>query len=176
MSADDGGVSFILDSPLGELEIGIIDSALASLRYLEASAVPVTGGRGKRFTRRTTSELMREVEYQLRRYFEDPQWHFDLPLSLCGTAFQRRVWKMLGRIPPGKVVTYGEVARRIDSGARAVGGACRSNPLPIVIPCHRVVSAVDVGGYCGNMKGAMRDAKQWLLQHELRNEGQKTGR
>lgn len=83
-----------------------------------------------------------------------------------GTAFQHRVWEQLRRIPIGQAVTYGELARTLDSSARAVAGACRANPIPILIPCHRVVAATGLGGYMGETGGEALAIKQWLLQHE----------
>ena len=148
---------FVVASPLGDLGIVMRGDALAGIRYSRA-------GRKKRNA--PSGRAARGVEYQLRRYFENPRRRFDLELALCGTPYQRRVWRLLMHIPPGETLTYGEAARRLDSGARAVGGACRRNPVPIVIPCHRVISASAIGGYCGNMKGRMSRIKRWLLRHE----------
>ena len=69
-------------------------------------------------------------------------------------------------IPPGKVMTYGEVARQLDSSPRAVGNACRANPLPIIIPCHRIVGQTGTGGYGGFRTGKVVEIKHWLLHHE----------
>ena len=102
----------------------------------------------------------------LRRYFETGLWSADTPLQLSGTAFQQRVWRSLLAIPAGDVVTYGELAGELKSSARAVGQACRRNPSPIVVPCHRVVAASGLGGFAGVTAGAMSDIKRWLLHHE----------
>lgn len=88
------------------------------------------------------------------------------PFRPEGTAFQRRVWQQMRRIPTGQVVTYGELAKVLHSSARAVAGACRANPIPILIPCHRVVAATGLGGYMGETGGEALAIKQWLLQHE----------
>ena len=105
------------------------------------------------------SKAMRE----LKRYCSGFRLcHMDLPLP--GTAFQRLVWRALTRVPFGKTVTYGELARRIGHprAARAVGTALNKNPFPILFPCHRIVpSAGGIGRYAG---GAAR--KRWLLRHE----------
>ena len=156
----------VLVSPLGRLGIHIEKGALKTLRYLGVPAKAEKSARRKRFSGQENDELLREVEYQLHCYFKDPRWRFDLPIAPDGTTFQRRVWKAVGRIPSGEVMTYGHAARRLDSGARAIGGACRNNPLPIIIPCHRVVAAGGAGGYCGTMQGKFLRAKQWLLRHE----------
>lgn len=110
--------------------------------------------------------LTAEVFAQLFRYFEDPAFRFDLPLEPAGTPFQRRVWAALRDIPPGELRRYGEVAAALGSVARAVGGACRANPLPIVVPCHRVVSGAGMGGFMGATEGAPLAIKRWLLRHE----------
>lgn len=81
------------------------------------------------------------------RYFSGSLKSFDYPPSADGTAFQRRVWQKIAEIPFGQTRTYGEIAREIGSSARAVGTACGKNPLPIVIPCHRVVGARGLGGF-----------------------------
>ena len=109
----------------------------------------------------------REVLDQLFHYFEDPAWQFDLPLAMYGTPFQRRVWQALQRIPSGSTRSYGEIAREIRSSARAVGGACRRNPIPIVVPCHRVIAAGGgAGGFMGQRDGDALVIKTWLLDHE----------
>lgn len=150
--------------------------AVAAIRYLDARALksPKTspgkslGKSPGRQARRGKPETpaARAAENQLHRYFDDPHSGFKLKLALDGTPFQQRVWKRLVRIPPGKPLSYGELARRLGTGPRAVGGACRANPAPIVIPCHRVVAATGAGGYCGNMRGKFLRAKRWLLRHE----------
>ncbi|TAN47241.1 MAG: methylated-DNA--[protein]-cysteine S-methyltransferase [Methylococcaceae bacterium] len=91
---------------------------------------------------------------------------WNVPLNPVGTDFQRRVWQRLADIPLGTVVSYGQLAREMGSGARAIAGACRANPYPLVIPCHRVVAAHGLGGYCGATDGGWLDIKRWLLAHE----------
>jgi methylated-DNA-[protein]-cysteine S-methyltransferase len=106
------------------------------------------------------------VTRQLEGYFADGHRTFDLPSAAGGTAFQRRVWSLLSAIPPGQTRTYGAIARELGSAPRAVGQACRANPLPIVVPCHRVVGARGLGGFAGDTSGRRLAVKQWLLRHE----------
>ncbi|MCP5196828.1 MAG: methylated-DNA--[protein]-cysteine S-methyltransferase [Gammaproteobacteria bacterium] len=106
------------------------------------------------------------VVTQLEAYFHDPRALFTLPLAPQGTAFQQRVWAALQAILPGTVLTYGELARQLDTAARPIGGACRDNPIPILIPCHRVVSQRGLGGYAGEVTGGPLGIKRWLLRHE----------
>jgi methylated-DNA-[protein]-cysteine S-methyltransferase len=101
-------------------------------------------------------------------YLEDPARPLDLPLAVEGSEFQRRVWAALARIPSGETRTYGELARELGSTARAVGQACGDNRLPLVIPCHRVVSAHGLGGFAHRTDAGMLDVKRWLLAHESR--------
>jgi methylated-DNA-[protein]-cysteine S-methyltransferase len=108
----------------------------------------------------------RKVARVLRSYFGNPRYSFRLPLKLDGTPFQQCVWRALQRIPAGKTLSYGVLAEKLDTSARAVGNACRANPVPIVIPCHRVVAASGIGGFMGKRTGASLDLKQWLLAHE----------
>ena len=87
-------------------------------------------------------------------------------LRLHGTPFQRRVWAELRRIPYGQTRTYGEIASELGSSARAVGGACRANPVMILVPCHRVVAASGLGGFAGKTKGQLPALKARLLAAE----------
>lgn len=113
----------------------------------------------------TDAATARVVE-QLQAYFLDSHAPFTVPLASQGTAFQQRVWQALQAIPPGTTLTYGELARQLGTAARAVGGACRTNPIPILIPCHRVVARLGLGGYAGEITGDPLSIKRWLLQHE----------
>ena len=102
----------------------------------------------------------------LRHYFSHPQLNESPLLQPAGTDFQQRVWLRLRRIPCGQVMRYGELARELGSSPRAVAGACRANPIPFLIPCHRVLAANGLGGYMGDTTGGALIIKQWLLRHE----------
>ena len=113
------------------------------------------------------NQLAKEVARQCKSYFQDPHWQFDLPTKPVGTEHQRKVWASIQDIPAGKTRTYGDLAKKIKSGARAVGTACGANPYPLIVPCHRVVSAQGIGGFMKeNSPGLYRQIKLWLLKHE----------
>lgn len=99
-------------------------------------------------------------------YFADPGHRVQVPLRLAGTPFQRRVWEALRAIAPGKTRTYGDLAAELRTSPRAIGGACRANPCPIAVPCHRVVGAAGLGGFAGDSSGHKLEVKRWLLRHE----------
>ena len=103
---------------------------------------------------------------QLSAYLENPQFRFDLPIKLTGSMHQLQVWEAMQRIPAGQVRTYGELAGEVGSNARAVGTACGQNPLPIVVPCHRIVAVNGLGGFMGGTGESTLSIKRWLLKHE----------
>lgn len=113
-----------------------------------------------------TAELPPTIGEQLAAYLIDGRVRVDLPVDLRGTPFQLRVWQALRAIPPGRTTTYGELAATLGTSARAVGGACRANPCPIVVPCHRVVARHGLGGFAGDSSGRKLAIKRWLLRHE----------
>ena len=138
-------------SPLGELTVFEEDGRIVALEW----------GRGAGAGEATA--LLAAARRQLDAYFDDPASGFDLPLAPAGTPFQRRVWEAIRAIAPGRTARYGDLAAALGSSARAVGGACARNPIPIIIPCHRVVGAGALGGYSG---AAGADGKRFLLAHE----------
>jgi methylated-DNA-[protein]-cysteine S-methyltransferase len=99
-------------------------------------------------------------------YFDQADRPIGLPVALAGTPFQQRVWQAIAAIPAGSTRTYGELAEALGSGPRAVGGACRANPCPLVVPCHRVVGRHGLGGFAGDRDGRLLAIKAWLLRHE----------
>jgi len=146
-----------LRAPFAVLGIRTAAGALTSVEYLSPR---------ERAQAPTDAAAERTVR-QLERYLDDPQWRFTLPLSPSGTAFRRRVWEALTKIPVGESRTYGELARSLHSAPRAVGGACGANPIALVIPCHRVVGSQGwVGGFMGATAGDPISIKRWLLTHE----------
>jgi methylated-DNA-[protein]-cysteine S-methyltransferase len=153
----------VIAAPFGCLGITteIVDGSLmlAHIRYLPASARHKAPG----------NALAVLAAQQCQAYFADPRAVFDLPLKPQGTAFQQRVWHAVAQLQSGERTTYGAIAARLHSGARAVGGACGANCFPLVIPCHRVVAKANLGGFMGrDAPGLYRDIKLWLLNHEGR--------
>jgi methylated-DNA-[protein]-cysteine S-methyltransferase len=143
-----------LETPIGTLGLVGSDAGLRAV-FFDGSLVEPDCG----------SPLLDEAAEQLHAYFAGELIEFDLPLDLGGTDFQRRCWLALATIPYGRTVSYGEQARRLGLGpasARAVGAANGQNPLPIVLPCHRVVGADgSLTGFGGGL-----DTKRFLLEHE----------
>jgi methylated-DNA-[protein]-cysteine S-methyltransferase len=150
-------VSAVVDSLIGRLRITTAADAVTGVEFVpRARRKPPPPGPG--------GVLLRKVMRQLEAYGKSARRRFDLPLRADGTAFQRSVWEEVARIPPGRVATYAEIARRIGqpTAIRATGAANARNPLPLLIPCHRVVGTDSrLTGY-----GAGLDAKQRLLEHE----------
>ena len=115
-----------------------------------------------RATQGDASDLTREAAAQLLAYFDRRLQHFDLPLDF-GTGLQGKVRRVMVAIPLGHTRTYGDIAREIGAPAQAIGQACGANPLPILIPCHRILGARSLGGF--SAKGGV-ETKVWLLKHE----------
>lgn len=139
-----------LDSPLGLLKIVYNESALEEILFLDQVDEVRAGSVADQ------PPFVGQFAAELEAYFNGKLQTFSVPINLDrGTDFQRRVWQALLAIPYGKTVTYGELARSLGLSAgasRAVGNACGANPLPIIVPCHRVVAANgSLGGYSGGL-------------------------
>jgi len=141
-----------LHTPLGDLTIFEEDDAIVALDWgwVEAQA--------------PTPLLLRAAE-QLQEYFDGSRTAFDLPLAPAGTEYRRRVWRELTRIPFGATRTYAQIAASAGGSARSVGQANGDNPIPIIIPCHRVLASSGLGGYSG--EGGL-ETKRYLLDLETR--------
>ena len=146
-----------MKSPVGWLGVRTDGAAVTAVDILPGRP-PTAGNPGP---------TARGAEQALARYFAgDSAALAGLPAAPAGTPFQRRVWNRLSAIAVGQVLSYGALARELGTSPRAVGGACRANPIPIVIPCHRVVAAHGLGGYSGERGGDWLAKKRWLLAHE----------
>ena len=120
-----------------------------------------------------TDSFAQQIKYEFEQYFLSADFPFSLAYQFTqGTEFQQKVWRSLLEIPLGAVITYGQLAVKLNSSPRAVGNACRHNPLALMIPCHRVVSASGLGGYAGDTLLIQKTnidflaIKKWLLKHE----------
>lgn len=146
---------FTINTKVGRLTLNIRDQKLSRVELNSACNL-----------RSPESSFGQKVVDQILRYFKFPEFSFALPLEQCGTEHQLKVWSALSEIPSGMVMTYGELAKKIGSSARAIGNACRNNPHPIIVPCHRIVAASDIGGFSGSQSGELIDIKRSLLCHE----------
>lgn len=146
-----------LHCPVGDLTISEDDGAIVAIDWGWVQDQAET-------------PLLVEARRQLHAYFDGALSNFDLPLAPVGTAYQRKVWQALRGIPAGTTRTYADIARAVGGSPRAVGGANGRNPIPILIPCHRVVATTGLGGYSG---GDGLPTKRFLLalEHPFDPEG-----
>jgi methylated-DNA-[protein]-cysteine S-methyltransferase len=145
-----------LETPFAVLGIRTLGPRVTDIDYLPQGIAPLA----------PLNQVAERACHEIERYLRDPDYPPHLMFELSGTVFQCKVWKKIIAIPPGRTVTYNDIARVLRTAPRPVGGACGANRLPIVIPCHRVVSANGIGGF---MRGGGEQAlgiKRWLLRHE----------
>jgi methylated-DNA-[protein]-cysteine S-methyltransferase len=145
----------VLDTPLGPIGLRWTGETLTGVDLDPVVPVAAPG-----------VEVPAALHRQLGAYFANGSASFDLPLEMGGTPFQQRVWAAIRSILPGSTRTYRDLARDLGSAPRAVGQACRANPCPIVVPCHRVVAVNGLGGFAGDRTGRKLAVKRWLLRHE----------
>ncbi|MDO9105504.1 MAG: methylated-DNA--[protein]-cysteine S-methyltransferase [Methylovulum sp.] len=141
-----------LDTPAGQLMLAVREDVII--------AVDWASGRNAR------SPHEHPIQQQLARYWVNPEFSTPIKLLRQGSTYRHQVWAALSAIPLGETVSYSAVAKTIASSARAVGNACRDNPYPLFIPCHRVVSVSGMGGYCGQTNGYLMGIKRNLLAFE----------
>ena len=145
-----------LPVPFGVLGIRCDEHVLLGIDFLPATEK----------SQRATSAFAETVCEQLLSYLKNPDAQFTVPLKPRGTPHQQKVWQAMRNIPRGETRSYGELAAELKSGAQAVGQACGANPIPIIIPCHRVVGKSGLGGFMQHASGDPLDIKRWLLTHE----------
>jgi methylated-DNA-[protein]-cysteine S-methyltransferase len=135
-----------MDSPIGRLVLESDGDVLIGIWL--PSGTKFAGGAGD-----DAPPVLKDTATQLEEYFASERTEFDVPMELDGTAFQKEVWAELSRIPYGETISYGELARRVGrpKGPRAVGQANGRNPIPIIVPCHRVLASNGIGGYGGGL-------------------------
>lgn len=145
----------IIPAPFGAVGIQAQDDFLTGIS-LVPEALP---------EKRSTQPFVQQVAEQIRAYLHDPATPLQIPYAVKGTPFQKRVWQAIAAIPPGQTLSYGELARRVGSGPRAVANVCGANQVPLFIPCHRVVSKSGIGGFMQGNENGLK-VKRWLLAHE----------
>lgn len=155
-SPDDANFDVAFKSPVGWLGLRTENGKLVELALSEDE--PENSGQ--------ENPVLQTSLRALDSYFSGSSKVIFPEMQAVGTPFQKRVWQELSAIPFGYTLTYGEVARRLNTHPRAVGGACRANPLVVLVPCHRVVSASGLGGFSGHATGHWPRVKDWLLRHE----------
>lgn len=153
----------IVTAPIGPVELRVERGALVALTMLPKTAKPERHLDNEPVPPEDLA-VLDNAESQLREYFAGKRRDFDLPLRPEGTAFRQRVWRALRDIPFGEVRTYGDLAAKLHTAPRAVGGACGANPIGIVVPCHRVVGGK--GALVGFSGGDGCDTKKVLLALE----------
>jgi methylated-DNA-[protein]-cysteine S-methyltransferase len=149
-----------IESPIGRIELGSNGDAIVSLSIEADGRLPFDG------VSEQSDGVLERAAAQLAEYFDGARHDFDLPVDLGGTEFQRSVWEQLVELEWGELVTYGELGRGTGrpTAGRAVGGAIGANPVPIIVPCHRVVGSD--GSITGYSAGEGIATKRWLLAHE----------
>lgn len=147
--------SVVIKTPFSKLELVFESGVLVGVDLFSRKTLLVA-----------QSDEARDACQQVNDYCSKKLFEFNIDLKTNGSLFQRKVWRALREIPAGNVLTYGELAQQLKTSARAVGNACRANPLPLVIPCHRVVAKTGLGGFAGSQVGTPMKIKRWLLEHE----------
>jgi len=148
----------VLESPVGRIRVTETDGAITKLNWTNAAATA------------PSTPVLQDAANQLTEYFAGRLTAFALPLAPDGTDHQKKVWAAMSAIPSGALRTYGDLAGEIGSSARAVGTACGKNPIPIIVPCHRIVAAGGgIGGYSG--RGGVETKRRLLNLEGLDLEG-----
>jgi methylated-DNA-[protein]-cysteine S-methyltransferase len=142
----------IIKTPIGTIKITLLNEMVTNIKLHSNEA--------------QTDNAQSIAKTQLLNYFKNPLQEFSFYYEFQGSDFQKKVCYALQDIPPGKTLTYGELAKKLNSHPRAVGQALKRNPLPILLPCHRVVSQTGIGGFSGAREGMKITSKLWLLNHE----------
>lgn len=158
--------SLCLHSPVGELTLFADNQTLLALEWGRGGIADLPDGQA------TDSDLLRRAKAELEGYFSGTVKNFTVPLDPGGTPFQQRVWAAICAIPYGETHSYAALARTLDSSARAVGTACARNPLPLLVPCHRVLA--QSGRLTGYSGGEGVATKRWLLDLERAHAGPQT--
>lgn len=141
---------------LGKLGIVVNKNSLVGIHFLDTQVAD----------KPPVSSISQQIVSQIEQFFLNPIHPFSFYIKAEGSHFQKIVWRQLRKLAPGHVCRYGDLAKKCQTSARAIGNACRANPIPIVVPCHRVVAATGLGGYSGKVIGREIAIKKWLLNNE----------
>jgi methylated-DNA-[protein]-cysteine S-methyltransferase len=145
-----------LQTPFAVLGIRTLGVRVTDIDYLPAGVACLA----------PLNKVAERACHEIERYLVDPEYRVRVSFTYQGTLFQCKVWKQIAAIASGRTLTYNDIARMLRTAPRPVGGACGSNRIPIVIPCHRVVSATGLGGFMRGVGDQALDIKRWLLRHE----------
>ncbi len=164
--------SIVIPLPIAKqlyLSVSFTDNTITGTHYFQALSCK------QQLLPADSAAFAKKIKNEIESYFKtDSQFSLACDWSLA-TEFQQKVWQALIKIPSGEVKTYGSLAQELNTGARAVGNACRQNLFPVIVPCHRIVSASGIGGYAGDTLNKQQGQinflkiKQWLLAHEKAN-------
>lgn len=145
-----------LATPIGNIRLRLASNRLLGVTFTDAPPCDPS----------SLCPPSHRIALELERYFATGNHHFECPLTLDGTPFQQRVWRALQAIPCGQLLTYGELAKQLQTSPRAIGNACRANPIPIIIPCHRIVGQNSLVGYSGDTNEPGLRIKRFLIDLE----------
>lgn len=144
-------------TPFADLEVDFDDNKIILARWSTKKTAK---------SKKYHHPILANLSTQISKYSKEPKFSFSYRFPENGTIFQKNVWKLISQIPAGSTLTYSDIADHLNSSPRAVGNACRDNPLPLLIPCHRVVGKNSHGGFMGHKAGDELNLKMSLLLHE----------
>lgn len=150
--------SAIIETPIGLLGIKVADEKVIGIEFLANAETFIP-----------KDKFTLHVIKDLQQYFKNPTHKFKLALNISGSDFQKKAWAAIAKIPSGKTASYGELAKLLHTSPRAIGNACKTNPIPLIIPCHRVTAKDGIGGFSGVISGTPISIKSFLLEHETIN-------
>ncbi len=149
----------IINTPVCKLKVSYDKVYIHNVSWYLGTSVPY----------HSNDQIILNLINELQNYFDNPLYKINCKTKLSGTVFQNRVWRSLKAIPSGKTLTYGDLAAKLNSAPQAIGQACKYNPLPLIVPCHRIIAKQDLGGFLGKTSGKLLDIKALLLDNESRS-------
>lgn len=156
MNLKNNAIQAIVDTPLTKLRITCDSQQLLRIEFVDRKLKVST----------SVPDLIKKTLLQIEAFYLDPNHHFTLPMDEAKTPFQHKVRLALLKIAAGSTLTYQELARQLNTSPRAIGNACRANPFPLIVPCHRIVATNNLGGFSGQTSGQWVELKAKLLALE----------